>query len=103
MSCPATVCVTATIEDNDYRAARMAALNADHTMLVRLEAEPDTLQRRIRDREPASWSGLDDLVRNARTLADTMVLLTRVDLVISTEGREVDDVASELLSALRVG
>lgn len=98
--------VTATLETDAYGAALLDALGADDRLLVRLTAEPDTLERRIRAREPASWSGLDGLVAAARRLVVTMSDLSGVDLVLSTEGvapaavaAAVEEVVRERLAA----
>jgi broad-specificity NMP kinase len=45
------------------------AVRADEYFLVRLEAPPATLVERIVEREPAAWSGLDELVEHAQELA----------------------------------
>jgi len=66
---------------------------------VRLEAQPETLAGRIVEREPASWSGLTDLVLHARSLAMTMPALHGVDLVVSTEGERAENVATRVRAA----
>ena len=93
--------VTATVEDDAYGAAVLEAIGADQHMVVRLEAEPATLAERIVAREPASWSGLAQLVDSARRLAGSMPALAGVDLVLSTEGQDPDRVAAKLEAALR--
>jgi broad-specificity NMP kinase len=91
--------VTATAEDDAYLSAVLAATGPGARFVVRLEAEPDTLERRLRAREPAGWSGLERLVANARALARSMPALA-VDLALSTEGRRTEDVAAEVARAL---
>jgi hypothetical protein len=93
--------VTATLEDDDYTEATLRAAGADDHLLVRLEAEPATLKRRLLAREPARWSGLPALVEISRYLAETMKRLSGVDLVISTEDRKPEEVAAELEVAVR--
>jgi predicted kinase len=93
--------VTATLEDDDYREEAVRALGAERTLLVRLEADPDTLRERILAREPPGWGGLPDLLNASRRLADEMKDLDGVDLVLSTEGRRPAEVAEELEAALR--
>lgn len=95
--------VTATLEDDDYREAALAAISAEETMVVRLEAEPDTLRERILAREPPGWGGLPDLLNASRRLAEEMKGLGGVDLVLSTEGRKPAEVAEELEAGLRKG
>ena len=46
----------------------LAALGADDHLLVRLEAEPATLRRRIIAREPEGWFGLDHLLNEMEQL-----------------------------------
>lgn len=92
--------VTATIEDDEYRDAALAAIGAEEAMVVRLEAEPDTLRERILAREPPGWGGLPDLLNASRRLAESMKELGGVDLVVSTEGRQPAEVAEELETAL---
>ena len=92
--------VTATLEDDDYRDAAVAAIGADDLMVVRLEAEPDTLRERILAREPPGWGGLPDLLNASRDLAESMKSLD-AEHVISTEGRQPAEVAEELEGALR--
>jgi predicted kinase len=92
---------TATLEDDDYREQAVRALGAERTLLVRLEADPDTLRERILAREPPGWGGLPDLLNASRRLAEEMKDLDGVDLVLSTEGRRPAEVAEELEAALR--
>jgi Mrp family chromosome partitioning ATPase len=89
--------VTATLEDDMYAARLLAALPSGDRFVVRLEATPATLQARIRDREPAGWSGLDQLLASAARLAATMPRLYGVDLVLSTEGTSAEAVAERCL------
>jgi hypothetical protein len=93
--------VTATLEDDDYTEATLRAAGADEHLLVRLEANPTTLKRRLLAREPARWSGLPELVETAQRLAESMKRLRGVHLVISTEDTEPERVAAELGAALR--
>jgi hypothetical protein len=93
--------VTATVEDDAYREALLAAIGAEDHLLVRLEARPATLERRLVAREPASWSGLPELVESSRRLAASMVSLAGVHQVLSTEGQRVEDVAARLEAVLR--
>ena len=92
--------VTATLEDDAYRDSLLAAAGSARRLLVRLEAEPATLERRIVAREPKGWSGLPALVESSRRLAGSMKGLDGVDLVMSTEGERAEDVAARLLAVL---
>jgi predicted kinase len=93
--------VTATIEDDDYRTALLAAAGVDEHLLVMLEADPETMRERILDREPPGWSGLPDLLNASRGLAESLRLLDGVDVTISTEDRRPSDVAAEIELAFR--
>jgi len=75
------------------------AVGADEVFLVRLEADPTSLVKRIIEREPASWSGLSGLVEHAQELAVTMPGLAGVNLVLSTEGERAEDVAARIRTA----
>lgn len=92
--------VTATLEDDAYAARLLAALPGRDRVVIRLEADPDTLEARIRAREPAGWSGLEELVASARHLAATMSTLRGVDLVASTQDAPADLVASRCMTAV---
>ena len=91
--------VAETLETDADAAALLAAVGADDVLIVRLEAEPATLVERIIEREPASWSGLAELVEHTRELAATMARLAGVDLVLSTEGQRPEDVAARIRAA----
>jgi hypothetical protein len=67
--------------------------------VVRLEAEPDTLRRRIVEREPAGWSGLDALVAASERLGPIIAALDGVALSLSTEGQRPTAVAARIRDA----
>jgi broad-specificity NMP kinase len=92
--------VTATVEDAGFGEAVWEAAGADEHMLVRLEAEPATLERRLLEREPGNWSGLAELVESSQRLAESMRDLPGVDLVLSTEDQQPDHVARQLANTL---
>ena len=93
--------ITATIEDDDHREAVLEAVGADETMLVRLEADPQTLRERLLAREAPGWGGLPDLINASRRLAESMEGLSGVDLVLSTEDGQPADLARSIEAALR--
>jgi hypothetical protein len=86
----------ATVPSQPYLERLLAVIAADEHLVVRLEAEPETLQRRIVDREPPEWSGLPRLVAAAREIAAVSQSLERVDLVLSTEGEDAPAVADRI-------
>jgi adenylate kinase family enzyme len=91
--------VAQTLETDDEVTELLNAVGADESFVVRLEAEPATLAKRIVEREPASWPGLPGLVEHAQRLAATMPALGGVDLVVSTEGERAEDVAARIRAA----
>jgi predicted kinase len=91
--------LTETLEDPADFEQIVAAAGPDRVFLVRLDAEPETVQARIRAREPATWSGLPELLASAAHLAASMRLLPHVDLVVSTQGRSAEDVAALVVAA----
>lgn len=92
----AILVVTATIEDDAYRSAAVEAIGAEDVMVVRLEADPETLRHRILAREPPGWEELPELLNSSRQLAESMVDLGGVDLVLSTEGEQPGPVAERI-------
>jgi predicted kinase len=93
--------ITATLEDEEYRLAVLAAAAADDHLLVRLEADPETMRERLLSREPPGWSGLPELLNASRRLAESMQDLAGVGIAISTEGRQPDEVAAAVDAELR--
>lgn len=94
--------IAATLEDDRDARALVAAAGADERLLVRLEAPPATLERRLTEREPATWSGLPALVASARRLAETMPSLPGVDLVLSTEHDPAEAIAARVAEVLEL-
>ena len=91
--------VVATIEsDNDLRAL-LDAVGADEHAVVRLEAAPATLQARIIAREPAGWSGLDELVAASARLAPVIARLDGIALSLSTDDQRPGGVAQRIRDA----
>jgi ribose 1,5-bisphosphokinase PhnN len=86
------VLVGETIETGADLAALLGAIGAQEVLVVRLEAEPDTLAERIIAREPPNWSGLAALVEHART----MPAVGGADLELSTEGARAEDIAARI-------
>jgi broad-specificity NMP kinase len=91
--------VAQTLETDDDAEQLFGAVGADEYFVVRLDARPATLVERIVEREPAGWSGLDELVEHAQELAASMPALCRVDLVVSTQDAPAEDVAARIRAA----
>jgi hypothetical protein len=82
----ATLLVVAeVIESEAHLSDVLAACGADDHLLVMLEAEAAKLRRRIIDREPEGWFGLDHLLNEMEELHVSMAALDGVHLVMDTE------------------
>ena len=91
--------VTVTVEsDADLRGA-LAAIGADVHVVVRLHAEPATLRQRIIDREPDTFTELDELVTTAARLSPVIAGLDGIALALSTEGERPAAVAERIRDA----
>lgn len=88
--------VTATVESTQDLRDVVAAVAADTHAVVRLEAEPETLRRRIVAREPETFTQLDELVAASARLGAVIAGLDGVSAAFSTEGRRPAEVASEI-------
>jgi shikimate kinase len=95
------ILVGATATSAGYLAALIAAIGAEDRLVVRLEADPATMRERIREREPAEWSGLDELVGRVDEIARASRALEAVDLVCSTENTCAFAVAERIRRARR--
>ncbi len=92
------VFVTETLETEADLRALLAALAPADVALVRLDAEPETVEARVLEREPETWSGRVGLARHARDLAVSMRALPDAQLVLDTgAGREVVAAAAAVL------
>lgn len=95
------VLLTATVESDPELFALLGATGADEHLVVRLEAQSATLERRLAEREPAGWSGLPALIAASHRLASSMVTLGGVDLVLRTEDDTPEQTAARVEAALR--
>ena len=91
--------VATTVESEADLLGVLGAVGADEQVVVRLEAEPATLARRIIDREPVGWSGLDLLVAASARLAPVIAGLDGIDLALSTEDARAGGVAAQIRDA----
>ena len=92
----ALLLVVATVESNSDLRALLGAIGAGERAVVRLEAAPATLQARIIAREPAGWSGLDELVAATARLAPVIAGLDGVALALSTDQQRPEAVAQRI-------
>ena len=74
----------------------LGGVGADEHAVVRLQAEPETLRRRIVAREPTGWSGLDELVAASARLSTVIAGLDGITLALSTEGQHPRTVADRI-------
>jgi hypothetical protein len=91
--------VGATATSADYLAAVIVAVAPDDYLVVRLEADPQTLRERIIAREPPEWSGLPRLLDAADEIAVASRSLEDVHLVCSTEDSSPLGVAAQIRAA----
>jgi hypothetical protein len=91
--------VVATVESDVDLRSLVDAIDAAEHAVVRLEAGPATLQARIIAREPAGWSGLDELVAATARLAPVIAGLDGVALALSTDDQRAETVAQQIRDA----
>ena len=91
--------VVATVESAAELNGLLGALGADEHAVVALRAAPATLRRRIVEREPEGWSGLDALVAATERIATAVDALDGVTLVLSTEDQAPPAVAARIRDA----
>ena len=91
--------VADTVETEDDLARLLDSIGAHDYLLVRLEARPETLRKRIIEREPEGWWGLPELLDHATALAATMPNLDAFDLVVNTDGERPETVADRIRAA----
>lgn len=94
--------ISATVETAEDLAAVRNATAAELLLVVCLSASSETVAARIDAREPDHWPGKSPLIARARQLASSTPGLPGVDLVIDTEHRLAQDVAAEILQAMRL-
>jgi RNase adaptor protein for sRNA GlmZ degradation len=88
--------VAEVVESDDEVAEWLRVIEADDHILVVLEARVETLRRRIHDREPEGWSGLDYLVGETERFAAQLEELERGRLVLDTEELSPGEVAERI-------
>ena len=91
--------VATTVESAADLRGILSAVGADEHVVVRLEAEPATLARRIVEREPEGWSGLDELAAASARLGPVIAGLDGIELALSTDDARPREVASRIRDA----
>jgi adenylate kinase family enzyme len=92
--------VVATTETEEQLEALVRAIGAERCFVVALTVPGEVASARVLEREPERWAGRDALAEHAAELAPVIPALSGVDLVLSTDGRDPEAVAAELLAAL---
>jgi chloramphenicol 3-O-phosphotransferase len=96
------VVVAATTTSPDHLRVLLDVLPSADFFIARLEARVETLQARIRSREPDGWSGLASLLAATESLAATSAGLD-ADIVCSTENVSPAELAARILAASPFG
>ena len=91
--------VVATTETQEDLSSLVAAIGAERTLVVALQAPGDVCAARVLEREPEVWAARESLAEHARELAAVIPRLPGVDLVLGTDGRGAEAVAGELFDA----
>jgi len=92
--------VAATVEsDGDLRGV-LGAIGADEHVVMRLEAEPKTVRRRIIEREREGWAELDQLVAASARLRPVIAGLDGIALAFGTDGQRPEVVAERIRDAI---
>ena len=77
--------VGVTVESPRYLRELLEEIGCDSHVLVRLHARPETLVRRIREREAIPWSGREALIERAPALQEAIAGLPGVHLSLDSE------------------
>jgi adenylate kinase family enzyme len=93
--------VVATTETEADLRALVAAIGATRSFVVALTVPGEVASARVLSREPERWAARDALAEHAAELAPVIPALDGVDLVLSTDGRDEESVAADLLEAMR--
>ena len=93
--------VTDTCETDEWYAGLAEALPEGERLLVLLNASGPTLRSRVTAREPAQWSGLDELLAAAERLGEQMRGLAGVDVHIDTEHGSAAEAVDEIYRRLQ--
>jgi GTPase SAR1 family protein len=91
--------VGATATSADYLAGVVSAIEADEYLVIGLDADPQTLRKRIVAREPPEWSGLPQLLDVVDEIALTTRTLEDLQLLCSTDKASATAVAEQIRQA----
>jgi chloramphenicol 3-O-phosphotransferase len=93
--------VVFTAESDGDLDAVLQATSAERSLVVCLSAPAQLIAARLERREPDRWPGKAGLIARAREQASAVPALAGIDVTIETDGRNPEDVAHELLGAMR--
>ena len=93
--------VVATTETQEELDGLLGAIGAERSFVVALTVPGAVASARVLAREPERWAARESLAEHAAELAPVIPALPGVDLVLSTDGRDEESVADELLEALQ--
>ncbi len=93
--------ISATCATAEELAGVIGATAAESLLVVCLRASPEAIAARLEDREPDRWPGKAPLIARAQRYAVSAPRLPGIGLVIDTEERHAEDVATEILEAMR--
>src|SRR4051812_30937446 len=91
--------IAVTVESEVDLCGLLGAIGADEHVVVRLEADPETLRRRIIEREPATFTELAELVAASARLSPVIAGLDGIALALTTEGKRPAAVAERIREA----
>ena len=91
--------VAATVESPGYLRDLLEAIACDEHFLVRLHARPQTLERRVRERETIPWAGLEPMIERTPALQEAIAALPGVHLALDSERADPQALASTIRSA----
>jgi hypothetical protein len=77
----------------------LAAIGADEHVAVRRHAEPATMRQRIIDREPDTFTELDELVAAAARMSQVLAGLDGIARALSPKGEPPAAVADRIRDA----
>jgi hypothetical protein len=90
------VLVAEVVESAEELGELLDAVGADDHLQVLLESSPATLRKRIVEREPPGWSGLDYLLREMERWAVLLKELDGVHARLDTDRLSPDEVAARI-------
>jgi chloramphenicol 3-O-phosphotransferase len=91
---------SATITSAAELAGFLASVGCQDHLLVRLHARPETLRRRIRERETVPWSGLEALIGRTEALQEQIAALPGVHLSLDSEHATPLELATAICARL---